>query len=81
MMIVSRLDKYHLAPVTKLFPNPKINKNKMATKLVIQMKLLLITISFALATMVGMRGKNPKKQKLKKVTKLFRKGFYSSGIN
>lgn len=81
MIIVSRLDKYHLAPVTKLFPKPKMNKNRIATNDVIQIKLLFIFMSLALATIVGIKGKNPKKQKLKKVTKLFLKGFSSSGIS
>jgi hypothetical protein len=45
------------------------------------MKLLFIAMLFALAMIVGIRGKNPKKQKLKNVTKLFLKGFYSSGMS
>lgn len=50
------------------------------------MKLMLLLfiynlISLALATIVGIRGKNPKKQKLKNVTKLFLNGFSSSAIS
>lgn len=37
--------------------------------------------SFADAIKKGIKGINPKIQKLKNVTKLFLKGFYSSGIN
>lgn len=79
--MVSILDQYHLAPVTKLLLNPRMNNSNMATKLVIQMKLLFRWILLALATIVGMRGKKPKKQKLKNVTKLFLKGFSSSAIS
>ncbi len=81
IMIVSKLEQYHLAPVTKLFPKPKTKRKNTATSTVIQIKLLFKGISFTLAANTGINGMNPKMQKLKKVMILFLIGFSSPAIN
>lgn len=79
--MVSRLDIYHLALVTKLLLNPNTNKKNAATNMVVSMKFLLSSILLTFAIIIGIKGMSPKMQKLKKVTKLFLKGFSSPVIN
>ena len=72
---------YHLALVTKLLLNPNTNKKKAATKIVVIIKLLFNSMLLTLAMMIGISGISPNIQKLKNVTKLFLKGFYSSAMS
>ena len=69
-------------PPTQLLAKPRTPKKHIATKIVeITTPWSKTYIYLALATIVGIRGVKPNKEKEKKVTMLFLMGLYSPAIN
>lgn len=78
--MVQAAEQYQEALVTKLLPKPSTNKKKTEIETVAIVYLSSNLKSLAEAIRKGIKGMRPKMQKLKNVTILFLKGFYSSGI-